>query len=60
MFDLAGVITAFDDFRRMLQQLQYRRSKKYPKRMSHSPEPQLQLVAMRTCCRNAGQIGRKR
>ena len=59
MFDIAGVIRAFDEFRKAIGNLRYR-APKFPKRMQDVPWPQLPPTAIRTCCRTGGQIGRKR
>lgn len=59
MFDLAGVIHAFDEFRKAIESLRYR-APKFAKRMSHSPKPITQAIALKQSCRTGGQIGRKR
>lgn len=59
MFDFAGVIHAFDEFRKAIESLRFR-APKFPKRMGHSPKPIKQAIALKRTCRNGGQIGRKR
>lgn len=59
MFDLAGVIHAFDEFRKAIEKLRYR-VPQFPKRMSDSPKPYAPAIALKRSCRNGGQIGRKR
>jgi len=59
MFDILGVIHAFDEFRKAIENLRYR-APKFPKRMRNSHKPALQPIALKRSCRTAGQIGRKR
>jgi len=59
MFDLAGVIHAFDEFRKAILKLRYM-APEYPKRMQHAPKPIARQIALKRSCRTGGQIGRKR